>query len=221
MSATDRDSSTSGHISYAIVDGLGKDNFAIDSLTGNIYTTTTLDRETHNSYTLTLQAKDNGLPSRSTTATLTVTVKDINDNKPYFHPDTPHEVSLPENTTIGTTVLTVRARDDDVGRNGMIVFSLEGDEGKFGLNESTGELTTVASLGRETSKMSSPTPGPYMLTVIATDSGNVPKSETWTIAVTVIESAKKSKDAASPAIGVVTVLALLFLHVVVTNVLGF
>ena len=224
MSATDKDSSSNGVVRYAIVDGLGKDKFAIDPSTGYISTRTSLDREIQDSFTLTLKAEDGGSPPRTSKASLTVTVEDINDNQPYFESSTPDTLSLPENTPLGTTVLTVTARDDDIGLNGKVAYTLEGGEGKFVVNRNTGELTSRVLRS-----------GHYTLRVIASDSGHEPRSTTETLVVTVIGNkgtpdqgiivpstvvVHAKKNAASPAaIGVVTVLASLFLHVVVTSVL--
>ena len=180
MSATDKDSSSNGAVSYAIVDGVGKGNFTVDSSTGYVTTTTSLDRETQDSYTLTLQTKDGGSPSRSTNATLIVTVQDINDNTPYFDPATYAAVTLSEDTAIGSTIVTVTARDDDIGVNQKIVYSLRGDDGKFQVNRTTGEVTTLASLNRET-KID------YTLTVTASDSGLNPRSSTVNVDVTVTD----------------------------------
>ena len=224
MSATDKDSSSNGVVRYAIVGGLGKDNFAIDPSTGYISTRTSLDREIQDSFTLTLKAEDSGSPPRTSKASLTVTVEDVNDNEPYFVSSDLDTLSLSENTPVGTTVLTVTARDDDIGLNGKVEYTLEGGEGKFDVNQNTGELTTGVL-----------TSGHYTLTVIASDSGHEPRSTKETLVVTVIGSKRTpdqgiivhntvvvhaKKNAASPAaIGVVTVLASLFLHVVVTSVL--
>ena len=180
MSASDKDSSTNADVSYAIIDGVGKFRFTIDSRTGSISTTTSLDRETQDLYNLTLQTKDGGSPPRATNATLIVTVEDINDNSPYFDPSTYSKVMLVENTAIGTSFLTVTAKDADIGVNQKIAYSLNGGEGRFQVNQTSGELTTLSSLNRETTI-------DYTLTVTARDSGLVQKSATVDIAVTVTD----------------------------------
>lgn len=180
VSATDKDSSTNGDVSYSIVDGVGKFRFDIDSSTGYVSTTTSLDRETQNTYTLNLQTRDGGSPPRITNSTLIVTVEDINDNTPYFRPATYAKVLLTEDTAIGTMFLTVSATDADVGVNQRIIYSLGGDEGRFQVNRTTGELTTISSLNRETKT-------DYTLTVTASDSGLSPNSATVKVMVTVID----------------------------------
>lgn len=180
VSATDKDSSPYGDVSYSIVNGVGRFRFAIDSSTGYVTTTTSLDRETQGSYSLTLQTKDGGSPPRMTNATLTVTVEDINDNSPYFDPPSYADVLLTEDTAIGTSFLKVTAKDADVGVNQRIVYSLSGDDGRFQVNRTTGELTTIASLNRESNV-------DYTLTVTASDSGLIPKSATVNVALTVTD----------------------------------
>jgi protocadherin Fat 4 len=180
VSATDIDSSSNGDVSYVILDGVGKDHFSIDSSTGYVTTTTSLDRETQDSYILTLQARDGGSPFKSTNATLNVTVQDVNDNTPYFDPATYAKVTLIEDTAIGSAVVTVTAKDSDIGVNKKVIYSLRGDDGRFQVNRTTGEITTLTSLNRET-KIN------YILRVTASDSGLNPRSSTVNVAVTVTD----------------------------------
>ena len=185
--AIDKDSSSNGAVSYAIVDGIGKDRFVINSTTGDVATTTPLDRENQTSYRLTLQARDSGSPCRVANATLTVIVQDVNDNAPYFDPSSYATVSLSEDTAIGTTILTVTARDNDIGVNQKILYSLSGDGGRFRMNRTTGELTTAASLNREI-KMD------YALRITASDSGLQSRSVTLNVDVTVTDVNDNAPD---------------------------
>ena len=68
---------------YSLVDD-GEGRFTIDSTTGLVTTTTTLDRELEDSYQLVVMAADDGLLSRSAVVTLDVHVDDLNDNAPRF-----------------------------------------------------------------------------------------------------------------------------------------
>ncbi|XP_020860650.2 protocadherin beta-15-like [Phascolarctos cinereus] len=82
-----------------------------------------LDREEYPEIRLTLTALDGGFPSRSGTAEVRVLVMDINDNAPVFV-QSRYEVQIPENSSIGSMVVTVSARDLDIGNNGQILYSL-------------------------------------------------------------------------------------------------
>ncbi|XP_027711286.1 LOW QUALITY PROTEIN: protocadherin beta-4-like [Vombatus ursinus] len=82
-----------------------------------------LDREEEPELTLTLTAVDGGIPPRSGTAQVRVLVMDINDNAPIFT-HTQYEVQIPENSPIGSLVVTVSARDLDAGINGDVTYAL-------------------------------------------------------------------------------------------------
>ena len=62
----------------------GEGRFTIDSTSGLVTTTTSLDRELEDSYQLVVMAADDGLLSRSAVVTLDVHVDDLNDNAPRF-----------------------------------------------------------------------------------------------------------------------------------------
>ena len=68
---------------YSLVDN-GEGRFTIDSTSGLVTTTTSLDRELEDSYQLVVMAADDGLLSRSAVVTLDVHVDDLNDNAPRF-----------------------------------------------------------------------------------------------------------------------------------------
>ena len=71
------------YLRYSLVDD-GEGRFTIDSNSGMVTTTTTLDRELEDSYQLVVMAADDGLLSRSAVVTLDVHVDDLNDNAPRF-----------------------------------------------------------------------------------------------------------------------------------------
>lgn len=71
-------------IQYFIVSGDDTGRFSIDINTGEITIAQELDYETTTSYTLTIQAFDNGDPPLNDTATVVVMVTDVNDNDPIF-----------------------------------------------------------------------------------------------------------------------------------------
>ena len=60
--------------------------FRINPLTGQVVTTGRLDRETVGAYGLRVTAKDGGAPALTSTATVVVTVGDVNDVTPAFYP---------------------------------------------------------------------------------------------------------------------------------------
>lgn len=77
--------------SYSIIGG--NSQFTINPSTGQIITSALLDRETKDNYTLVVVSSDAGSPVRlSSSASVFVTVTDVNDNPPRFqhHPYVTH-----------------------------------------------------------------------------------------------------------------------------------
>ncbi|XP_056132795.1 protocadherin gamma-A11-like [Lampris incognitus] len=102
-----------------------------------------LDRESQQEINLILTALDGGAPQRSDTVVIHVTVLDANDNAPVFS-QAVYKASLPENSPLGTIVITVSATDADEGVNGEVTYELDHvlDESRnaFSLDPKTGEV---------------------------------------------------------------------------------
>ncbi|XP_020860780.1 protocadherin beta-16-like [Phascolarctos cinereus] len=103
----------------------------------------TLDREEQPEFALTLTAVDGGSPPKSGTAQIRVLVVDINDNTPVFA-QPQYEVQIPEDSPIDSLVVTVSARDLDIGSNGEISYALiqssEEISQTFKVNPFSGEI---------------------------------------------------------------------------------
>ncbi|NWI13682.1 PCD10 protein, partial [Crypturellus soui] len=84
-----------------------------------------LDREQQRMHRVLLTAFDGGVPERSGTAHILVTVLDANDNVPAFD-QALYRVSLPEDAPAGTLVIQLNATDLDEGSNGEIEYSFSG-----------------------------------------------------------------------------------------------
>lgn len=71
-------------------------------------------------------------------------VVDVNENlyAPYFN-DFAVRGTVKENSRVGTSVLTVSAKDDDKGRDGVLRYSIKGGNGlgTFTIDEDTGVIT--------------------------------------------------------------------------------
>uniref|UniRef100_UPI0037E8A01B protocadherin gamma-A4-like n=1 Tax=Semicossyphus pulcher TaxID=241346 RepID=UPI0037E8A01B len=111
-----------------------------------------LDREEQQELRLLLTALDGGSPQRTGTATVHVTVLDANDNAPVFS-KTVYEARLPENSPVGTVVVTVAATDADEGLNGEVTYELSriSETGRrvFVLNQTSGQIKVIGSLDFE------------------------------------------------------------------------
>ncbi|XP_032411738.1 protocadherin gamma-A12-like [Xiphophorus hellerii] len=112
-----------------------------------------LDREKQKDINLLLTALDGGSPQRSGSVLIHVTVLDANDNAPVFS-QAVYEASLPENSPIGTVVITVSATDADEGVNGDVTYDFghvsENVKKVFGLDHKTGELKLISEIDFET-----------------------------------------------------------------------
>lgn len=84
VQAHDQDIGSNGQVRYILAD-VGP--FVVDSVRGDITVMSKLDRETDSNYSLILRAVDQGNPSRSATATVSITVLDVNDFAPLFFPE--------------------------------------------------------------------------------------------------------------------------------------
>nr|KAG5714955.1 hypothetical protein BaRGS_000443 [Batillaria attramentaria] len=152
-------------LASADVDPDGVGFFRVDSSTGIVFLQQKLDRETKPSHVFVIIAKDDGDPQQSSSATVSITVTDVNDNMPEFIAYNSN-VDIPEDVNTGYEVITMQAKDKDAGDFGKVVYSLEGvdsDDGNFQIHPDTGVVTVVKQLDRETKKL-------YRLEVLARDS---------------------------------------------------
>ena len=147
ITAEDKDfSKIASTISYSILNN--EERFVISSSTGVLRTNKIFDFELgQTEFIITIVATDNGLPSRSSLMNITVTVDDVNEFDPVFT-ELQYSVSVAENATLGTTILSVHANDDDGGDTGIVFYRLLGDSLPFNVTEE-GDVTVESSLDRE------------------------------------------------------------------------
>lgn len=147
VSANDADSGDNGVITYRLMtdyDG----SFEIDSDSGEIFTTMKLDRENIANYEILVKAIDQGVPQRSGTATVLLSVLDKNDNPPRF--SRLFSVNVTENAEIGTFVIKVTSSDLDSGENANATYSFTENPGKkFSIDPISGNVTVTEHLDRE------------------------------------------------------------------------
>ena len=134
---TDQDSGINGSVTVLLI-GQGAEDFKIDS-TGTIRVNQSLDRETKSFYQLKIIAADKGLPPLNSTAELSITVDDINDNPPKFNQSL-YTTTISENVPEGTIILTVVAEDADDAHTNKTKYSLEGSYAHFMINSTSGEI---------------------------------------------------------------------------------
>ena len=121
VNATDSDSGQNGAITYTLAFGQGR--FTIDENNGTISLVSSLDRENLDLYQLVITATDNGQMRRSSSASLNITVSDINDNEPVFNA-TLYQTDVSEDSMVDDLVLTMFASDADIMDNSIIDFAI-------------------------------------------------------------------------------------------------
>lgn len=142
-----------------------------------------LDRETTPSYSIMIEAFDGGNPPLRGHMTVNITIQDVNDNQPIFN-QSRYFASVPENATIGTSVLKVFATDTDAGENGRITFSINrrqsDKEQIFRIDETTGLIMVNKPLDFETKEL-------HELVVMAKDHGEQPLETTAFVSIRVTD----------------------------------
>ncbi|CAL1540134.1 unnamed protein product [Lymnaea stagnalis] len=177
--ALDKDLGENGTVRYRLLDTFG-DTFSISD--GQINVSRSLDYERTTKYSLVIIAEDQGTPkSLSANMTLTVNVKDVNDNAPRF--DRPvYYFSVSENVKVGFIINNVTASDNDSGNNKKISFSFLSNRytSVFGLSPISGQIWTRDLLDREIHDT-------YELTIRAVDHGSPPLSALALIKINVTD----------------------------------
>ncbi|KAJ8339991.1 hypothetical protein SKAU_G00346240 [Synaphobranchus kaupii] len=139
VTATDADDPTYGNsarLVYSILQG--QPYFSVEPQTGIIRTALpNMDREARQEYNVVIQAKDMGghMGGLSGTTEVKITLTDVNDNPPKF-PQSTYTMSVSEDKVVGEEVGRLKARDPDLGENGLVTYRLlEGDGlGVFEIN---------------------------------------------------------------------------------------
>ncbi len=175
VSATDPDADD--EVSYAITAGNGDGKFSIGDGTGEITLAATLDHETADTYTLTVEASDGA--GGTDTATVTVTVTDVQED-PSFD-EASYSFEVPEDAAAGDAAGTVSATDPDENDTVGYAITAGNGDGKFSIGDGTGEITLAATLDHETADT-------YTLTVEASDGEG--GTDTTTVTVTVTDVAE-------------------------------
>ncbi|XP_039872134.1 protocadherin beta-16-like [Simochromis diagramma] len=124
FSVYDSDSSNNGQVNCRLNSNIP---FTITAASNDFYSLVTdsdLDRERASEYKITLTCSDEGVPSLSSSVTLTLHISDVNDNVPVFERSS-YEAYIVENNTPGLLIFTVKATDADWNQNARVSYILE------------------------------------------------------------------------------------------------
>ncbi|KAM3612468.1 uncharacterized protein V6R79_008582 [Siganus canaliculatus] len=169
VNATDMDDGVNGEVNYSFghVSGRVQELFDIDQSSGEITVKGNLDYEVDESYEIDIQASDNGVSPLRTDKSVTVKIRDMNDNAPIIEV-TSLSNQISEDSRSGTTVALLSITDLDSGVNGKVVSFVK-DDVPFSLMPSIQDnmyaLVTKTALDRENRSI-------YDVTVIAKDAGD-------------------------------------------------
>ncbi|WAQ99074.1 PC11Y-like protein [Mya arenaria] len=141
-----------------------------------------LDREINSSFVFSIYAKDNGETRKTGTATVSLTITDVNDERPNFT-KTPFEFYVPENLPPNSDVNRITAIDNDLGINAQVEFKMHPDYiGKVPFVVfADGKIKTNHDLDREQRDR-------YEFKVIGTDRGEPSLSNTGNVIVRVTDA---------------------------------
>ncbi|XP_053960463.1 protein dachsous [Anastrepha ludens] len=171
--------------------------FGIFPNSGWLYLRGPLDRESRDSYELTVMASDNGTPAAHARARVIVEVLDANDNDPRFL-SAAYEFVIEENMRRGALVGVVGASDLDLDENAEIRYSLIPSNTSFQVNSVTGEITTREPLDRELRAV-------YDLVAEARDQGTPYRSARVPVKVHITDVNDNAPDMVDPQEDVVSV----------------
>lgn len=140
--------------------------FVVDGQTGKIINSLTQDFDSLEavSFNVTIVASDNGLPQKSASTIVQITVTDENDNCPMFTEPTFGNLHLHiSSINPGDTITMVSAVDLDTGINSKIKYNISNNDA-FSIHPESGVVTVK----------SHPSQVVYDLRVTAEDSGSPP-----------------------------------------------
>ncbi|XP_061083448.1 cadherin-23 [Conger conger] len=175
LTATDLDEGENGILTYSL-QGPGYEAFSLDEDTGLVRSLRQL--QSFERFNLTVVATDKGRPPLWGTASLHITVIDVNDNRPVFiRPANGTIMHILEEQPPGLVVYEVFATDGDEGVNGEVRYAFlqtgagNRDWENFHIDALTGVITTAVRLDREKQAL-------YSLIVVAYDLGQPVPYET-------------------------------------------
>lgn len=195
INETDTDNSTI--FKYKLINY--KNKFTIDYKTGLLSVKGFLDREEQDLYKLYASVSDSHPSTQSSTATIIVTVTDVNDNPPIFREKT-YYARVREDLPIGSVIMRMRAYDVDLGSGGIIKYSIgsspdqssvssssQNDHESFSIDELMGTVRIAKELDFEKRQV-------YNLTIVAKDEG-VPSYSSTTHLLVEIEDVDENQFA--------------------------
>ncbi|XP_048884489.1 protocadherin gamma-A11-like isoform X32 [Brienomyrus brachyistius] len=186
LKVLDPDSENNGKVHCLIQETMP---FTIRSTLNGFYSLVTalpLDRETQSEYNISVICTDEGIPSLSSSVTLTLKITDVNDNDPVFDKSL-YDAYITENNAPGFSILSVAAADPDSNQNARVSYLLQ-DTSVNGLsvssfvsvNSETGVVHAVRSFDYEQLKE-------FHFKIKAQDGGSPPLSSNVIVKIFILD----------------------------------
>lgn len=159
--------------------------FRIDSISGEIFTTQPLDRETVSSHVLFIVADFTAF-SISAADSIVIRVTDENDVTPVFNP-IQYSTIIDDNATMDYVVISmITTRDTDEGDNSRVTFSIEGAGDDFPFGVVSVQFSPPITRGQIiVSNVSNLIPKTYQFQILGTDNGNPALNQTADVTIIV------------------------------------
>lgn len=176
VNATDLDEGNNGQIVYSLSED-GDKYFNIDSSAGIVIAKVSFDYERLRALTFGVIASDKGAQRKSSTAIVSLSITDVNDQVPRFSQSS-YSFGVTENKPVGTDVGYVTASDLDSEPYNQIeyTFTMGSARDVFMLDYKTGKIRTLKELDREATPV-------YYLEVVASNPGSLGMSSSASVTV--------------------------------------
>ncbi|KAJ6661385.1 hypothetical protein lerEdw1_015013 [Lerista edwardsae] len=199
MSASDPDMAENSLISYWLDEKLWpvSSYISVNSESGKVYALQSFDYEELKLLEFQVSAKDAGLPSLCSNATVQVFVVDENDNTPALFGPEESPILLVVPVMAGHMVGKIHALDADSGYNAWLRYELhELTSGPWRVGLYSGEISTTRALDEAEGSST------QSLLVLVKDHGKPPRSSTTTLSVSlVVNTQVVHADAHLPRMG--------------------
>ena len=149
VTAVDEDKGDNAVITYDLISDWGNEVFSLNPSSGIFTLTSELDYEQEEHYRFVVSGTDSGQPRLSSTVTVYINVKDVNDNTPSFTQPL-YEADVSEDTPPGSSILQLEATDLDSENNGDIEYSIIGEADEYFGIYNNGTMFSKRTLDRET-----------------------------------------------------------------------
>ncbi|XP_072924081.1 protocadherin gamma-C5-like [Hemitrygon akajei] len=220
VSASDPDLGQNSSVSYSILD----DHFqnlpvstylSINSANGTIYALRSFDYEEFKTFQILVQARDAGVPSLSSSATVNVIILDQNDNAPVIISPSAQSGSaaaeiVPHSAGQGHFVTKIMATDADSGQNARLVYQMvkATDPNLFMIGQTSGEIRTTRKILEE--DLTTQT-----LLILVKDNGLPKLSSTVTVHIAIMKNSTETHPESSNSVNTSEYLSDLNLYLLV------